>query len=50
MSDKEIQKYIKQVRKEGNEIIKNDLKQKVDRSEFEALVRRVSFVEKRVIK
>ena len=30
------------------EIIKNDLKQKVDRSEFEALVKRVSFVEKKL--
>jgi len=30
------------------EIIKNDLKQKVDRSEFEALVKRVSFVEKKI--
>ncbi len=30
------------------ELIKNDLKQKVDRSEFEALVKRVSFVEKKL--
>ncbi len=30
------------------EIIKNDLKQKVDQSEFEALVKRVSFVEKKL--
>ena len=32
------------------EIIKNDLKQKVDRSEFEALVKRVALVEKRILK
>lgn len=36
--------------KDDIKIIKNDLKQKVDRSEFELLVKRVSFVEKNILK
>lgn len=38
------------VAKEDIEIIKNDLKQKVDRNEFEALTRRVSVVERKVMR